>query len=143
MLRSIKWSGMLFTSLKRIKHLHGTVFTLPYFSVLKMSYIHRYKKVSRTTMAKSEFSESVTIDIHQWLEGALLQSYFRPKCGSGFNEKGKPGVLRGCSEILSIGIQSLLVEMILIRSVDIGFNRVFSYPHCVHLRPADRPGFLK
>ena len=36
----------------------------------------------------------------------------------------------GCSDILSVDTQGLLVDLVLIRLVDMGFNRMFSDPFC-------------
>ena len=36
----------------------------------------------------------------------------------------------GCSQILAVDIQGLLVDLGLIRFVDMGFNGMFSDPHC-------------
>ena len=36
----------------------------------------------------------------------------------------------GCSQILTVGIHDLQVDYVLIRLADMGFNDLFSDPHC-------------
>ena len=41
----------------------------------------------------------------------------------------------GCSQILTVGIHDLNVDLVLIRLMDMGFNGMFSNPHCRYTRP--------
>ena len=47
----------------------------------------------------------------------------------------------GCSHILTVGIQGLYVDLVLIRLVDMGFNGMFSYPHCRYTLDIGGSGF--
>ena len=44
-------------------------------------------------------------------------------------------VSTGCSQIFTVIIQGLQVDLVSIRLVDMGFNRMFSDPHCCYTGP--------
>ena len=46
-----------------------------------------------------------------------------------------------CSHILTVGTQGLQVNLVLIRLMDMGFNEMFSYPHCRYTGPTGKSGF--
>ena len=50
-------------------------------------------------------------------------------------------VSTGCSQILTVDLQDLQVDLVLIRLVDMGFNWMFSYPHCRFTRHTGGSGF--
>ena len=47
----------------------------------------------------------------------------------------------GCSQIFTVGMQDLLVDLVLIRLVDRGFNGMFSNPHCMYTGSTGGSGF--
>ena len=49
----------------------------------------------------------------------------------------------GCSQILTVYIQGLQVDLVLYRLVDMDFSGMFSDPHCIYTRPTGRPGFIQ
>ena len=52
--------------------------------------------------------------------------------------------LMGCSQIfLTVGMQDLQVDQILIGLVDMGFSRMFSNSHCRYARPTGEFGFYQ
>ena len=46
----------------------------------------------------------------------------------------------GYSQIRTVGIQVLHVNLVLIRLVDMGFNEMFSYPHYRYTVPTGKSG---
>ena len=46
-----------------------------------------------------------------------------------------------CFQILTVGMESLPVKMVLIRLVDMSHNVVFPDPHCRYGEPTDEDGF--
>ena len=44
----------------------------------------------------------------------------------------------GCSQILTVDIQCLQVDLILIRLMDMSFSVMFSDPHCRYTMPSGR-----
>ena len=47
----------------------------------------------------------------------------------------------GCSQILTVGIHGLQVDLVLIRWMDMGFNGIFSDPYCRYTGTTSRFGF--
>ena len=59
--------------------------------------------------------------------------YTRLTSGFDFNQIGGHWLV-GCSLIITVGIQGLQVDLVLIRLVDIGYSGMFSDPHCMYTR---------